>query len=40
MGVDTQVHDGESDEEGELDLKDELISALEELEKCKRKNKK
>ena len=40
MGVDTQAQNGESDEEGEVDLKDELISALEELEKCKRKNKK
>ena len=39
MGVDTQVQNGESDEEGEVDLKDELISALEELEKCRRKNK-
>ena len=28
MGVDTQVHNGESYEEGEVDLKDELISAL------------
>ena len=33
MGVDTQAQNGESDEEGEVDLKDELISALEELEK-------
>ena len=40
MGVDTQAHNGESDEEGEVDLKAELISALEELEKCRRKNKK
>ena len=39
MGVDTQAQNGESDEEGEVDLKDELISALEELEKCRRKNK-
>ena len=39
MGIETQAQDGESDEEGEVDLKDELISALEELEKCKKKNK-
>ena len=39
MVIETQAHDGESDEEGEVDLKDELISALEELEKCRRKNK-
>ena len=32
MGVDTQAQNGESDEEGEVDLKAELISALEELE--------
>ena len=40
MQVDTQAQNGESDEEGEVDLKDELISALEELEKCTRKNQK
>ena len=40
MGIETQAQDGESDEEGEVDLKAELISALEELEKCRRKNKK
>ena len=40
MGVDTQAQNGESDEEGEVDLKSELISALEELEKIRRKNKK
>ena len=39
MVSETQAQDGESDEEGELDLKDELISALEELEKCRKKNK-
>ena len=38
MGIDTQDQNGESDEEGEVDLKAELISVLEELEKCKRKN--
>ena len=36
MGIETQAQDGESDEEGEVDLKDELISALEELEKCRK----
>ena len=40
MGVDTQAQNSESDEEGEVDLKAELICALEELEKCRRKNKK
>ena len=39
MRVDTEAQNGESDEEGEVDLKVELISALEELEKCRRKNK-
>ena len=29
MGIETQAQDGESDEEGEVDLKDELISSLE-----------
>ena len=38
MGIDTQAQNGESDEEGIVDLKDELISTLEELEKCRRKN--
>ena len=38
MGIETQALDGESDEEGEVDLKYELISALEEHEKCKKKN--
>ena len=36
MGIDTQAQNGESDEEGIVDLKDELISSLEELEKCRR----
>ena len=40
MGVDTQAHNSELDEEREVALKVELISALEELEKCRRKNKK
>ena len=39
MGIETQAQDGESYEEGEVELKDELISALEELEKCRKKNK-
>ena len=39
MGIDTQAQNGESDEEGILYLKAEIISALEELEKCRRKNK-
>ena len=38
-GVDSQAQNSESDEEGEVDLKAEVISALEELEKCRRKNK-
>ena len=37
MGIETQ--DDESDVEGEVDLKAELISALEELRKSKMKNK-
>ena len=40
MGIETEDQDGESDEEGDVDLKSELISALEELEKCRRKKKK
>ena len=39
MRVDTQAQNGESDEEGIVDLKVEPISSLEELEKCKKKNK-
>ena len=39
MGIETEDQDGESDEEGDVDLKSELISALEELEKCRKKNK-
>ena len=37
MEVDTQAQNGESDEEGIVDLKFELISGLKELEKCMRK---
>ena len=40
MGVDNQAQNGESHEEGKVDLKDELISALEELEKCRINNQK
>ena len=39
MGIETQSQDGESDEEGEVDLKVELISARVELEKSNQKNK-
>ena len=39
MGLDTQASEDDSDEEGEVDLKFELVSALEELEKCRKKNK-
>ena len=38
MGIDTQAQNGELDEQGIVDLKGELISVLEELEKCRRKN--
>ena len=38
MGIDTQARNGESDEEGIVDLKGELISALEELEKWRVNN--
>ena len=39
MGIDAQSRNGESDEEGIVDLKAELISAREELEKSNQKNK-
>ena len=39
MAIDTQESNGDSSEEGEVDLRDELGSALEELEKCRIKNK-
>ena len=39
MGLDTQASNDDSDEEGEVELRDELVSALEELEKCIKKNK-
>ena len=39
MGIKTQTSDDESNVEGEVDLEDALISALEEIEKCRRRNK-
>ena len=39
MGIETQTLDDELDVEGEVDLEAELISALEEIEKCRRRNK-
>ena len=38
MGLDTQASSSDSDVEGEVDLRAELVSALEELEKCRKKN--
>ena len=38
MGLDTQASNSDSNVEGEVDLRAELISALEELEKCRRKS--
>ena len=37
MGLDTQASNSDSHVEGEVDLRDELVSALEELEKCRKK---
>ena len=34
MGLDTQASNSGSDMEGEVDLRDELVSTLKELEKC------
>ena len=39
MGQDTQASNSDSDVEGEVDLRDELVRALEEIEKCRIKNK-
>ena len=39
MGIENQTSDDESDVEGEVDVEAELISALEEIEKCRRRNK-
>ena len=38
MGLETQASNSDSDMEGEVDLRDELASTLEELEKCRKKN--
>ena len=38
LGLDTQALNSVSDIKGEVDLRDELVSALEELEKCRKKN--
>ena len=38
MGLDTQASNSDSDIEGEVDLRAELVSALEELEKRRNKN--
>ena len=38
MGLDTQASNSDSDVEGEVDQRAELVSALEELEKCRKKN--
>ena len=37
MGLDTQASNSDSDTEGEVDLRAELVSTLEELEKCRKK---
>ena len=39
MGLDTQASNSDSDIEGEVYLRSELVSSLEELEKCQKKNK-
>ena len=38
MGLDTQASHSDLYIEGEVDLRAELVSALEELEKCRKKN--
>ena len=38
MGLDTHASNSVSDVEGEVDLRAELVSALEELKKCRKKN--
>ena len=38
MGLDTQTSNSDSDVEREVDLRVELVSSLEELEKCRKKN--
>ena len=39
MGLDTQASNSDSDMEGEVYLRAKVVSALEELEKCRKKNK-
>ena len=39
MGLDTQASNSDSDVEGEVDLRDKLVSSFEELEKWRIKNK-
>ena len=39
MGIETQTSNHESYIEGEVELEVELIRALEEIEKCRRRNK-
>ena len=38
MGLDTQASNSDSDVEREVDLRAELVSAPEEIEKCRKKN--
>ena len=38
MSLDTQASNRDLDIEGEVDLKAKLVSALEKLEKCRKKN--
>ena len=38
MGLDTQASNSDSDIEGEVELRAEFVSALEELEKCRKNN--
>ena len=38
MGLDTQASNSDSDMEGKLDLRVELVTIPEELEKCRKKN--
>ena len=40
MGLETQASNSDSDVEGELDLRAKLVSAPEELEKCRKKKRK
>ena len=39
MGLNTQTSNSDSDVEGEVDLRFALVSTLEELERCRKKNK-